>query len=244
MAVSTVLTTRGVQPFRRGRPLFSPLDWRVETGQFWLLAGANGCGKSTLLETLAGLHANFSGHVMLAGQAIDHWSARARARQVSYLPQHEEATPNCSVREALHMGRYAWGCANTHWQQTVVKALCLGDLMERPLTALSGGQRRAVELATALVQDAPLLLLDEPLNQFDMAFRLRVLDFLAAQRQKAIVMASHDLLLVPRHASHALLIFADGHTRQGAIADMIKRDQLAVLLDWPQPDALDRLWKN
>ncbi len=240
----TALAARQLQPMRQQKPLFEPLDWRVDHGQFWLLAGANGCGKSTLLETVAGLHPDYRGELFLAGQRLDSWASRARARQVSYLPQQEEATPDCRVHEALHMGAYAWDQVDEDRFQAVVHALGLAPLLERSLAHLSGGQRRAVELATSLIQDAPLLLLDEPLNQFDLAFRLRVLDFLQRQRHKAVVMASHDLILTPQYASHALLIFPDGHARQGKIADMMKRDQLAALLDWPQTDALDRLWKN
>jgi len=239
-----LIEARNWQPLRQQKPLFEPLDWQVQGGQFWLLAGANGCGKSTLLDTLAGLHPEYRGALRLAGKSLTAWASRARARQVSYLPQNEEASPDCRVIEAVQMGSYAWGQVNEKWRQEVIQTLGLGELLHRSLAHLSGGQRRAVELATSLIQDSPLLLLDEPLNQFDLAFRLRVLEFLRRQNHKAIVMASHDLILAPQYASHALLIFPDGHTRQGEIADMMKRDQLAALLDWPPTDALDRLWKN
>ncbi len=243
--MAALLKTRKLQVKRAHKALFEPLDWHVQTGQFWLLAGANGCGKSTLLETVAGLHADFTGDLELAGRPLKHWRSRGRARQVSYLPQSQEATPPCSVAEALHMGSYAWGSqASEQWQQIVIQALGLSAWLHRPLAHLSGGQRRAVELATSLIQDSPLLLLDEPLGQFDMAFRLRVLEFLRQQSHKAIIMASHDLVLTPEYATHGLLIFADSHTRQGKIADMMKPDQLMALLDWPHTETLNRLWES
>ncbi len=238
------LLTRNLQLKRHGKALLEPLNWRVEPGQFWLLAGANGCGKSTLLESLAGLHREYSGEILLAGKPLAGWRSRARARQVSWLPQTDEATPDCLVHEALHMGRFPWGEQNPAWQQKVVTALQLQELLARPLPQLSGGQRRAVELATCLIQDTPFLLLDEPLNQFDPAFRWRVLDFLRQQSDKAIIMASHDLMLAPRFVTHALFVYPDGHSRQGVIADMMKRDHLSALLDWPNTEAVDRLWKN
>ncbi len=240
----TLLHTQRLVVKRGEKILFGPLDWRVRTGQFWLLAGANGRGKSTLLDSLSGLHADYQGNILLDGRNIRQWRARARARIVAYLTQSEAVNAPCLVREAVQMGRYPWQDTNSRWQAQVIEALALQPLLDRPLAHLSGGQRRAVELATVLVQDAPLLLLDEPLNQFDLAFRWRVLEFLRLQSHKAIVMASHDLALVAPFVSHALFIFDNGRVQAGTIADMMVRERLSTLLDWPHTESLDRLWKN
>ena len=143
----------------------------VPRGASLAVIGPNGSGKSTLLGVLSGLHVPQEGTVRVLGQPVP----RARARVAHVLQStHVRAEVPLTVREAVRMGTYATlglvgrgGGAARGRVQHALERLGVADLADRQLPELSGGQRQRVFVAQGLVQEADLLLLDEPVAGLD-----------------------------------------------------------------------------
>jgi iron complex transport system ATP-binding protein len=202
-----------------------------EAGQNWAIQGANGSGKTTLLQTLAGLRRADGGDVLLDGQAMQHIPRRARAQKLGILFQD---TPNAfpaSVFETVLSGRHPhlgfWKsetAADNEMAHAALAAVGLADFAGRSVATLSGGERRRVEVATLLAQDAPLCLLDEPVNHLDPRHQIALLRLIGERAQRTghlNLMVLHDVNLALRFCSHGLLLLADGGTRHGRLADIL-----------------------
>lgn len=172
---------------------------RVPVGTKVALVGPNGAGKSTLLKAAAGLLPVGGGELRLYG-----WPVGVCRQRVAYLPQRSEIDWRfpINVRRLVLTGRYihlGWLKRPTaHDKQLVeevLQRLGLDHLAERQIGDLSGGQQQRALLARALVQDAALLLLDEPLNAVDVETRTVITEVLAELQQqgKTAVVATHDL---------------------------------------------------
>jgi ABC-type Mn2+/Zn2+ transport system ATPase subunit len=171
----------------------------VPCGARVALVGPNGAGKSTLLKLIAGLVPRSTGAISLYGQPVGTCHHR-----VAYLPQQHELDWRfpMPVRQLVLTGRYVhlgWlrcpGSSDTALAAEVMERLGLMALAERQISQLSGGQRQRVLLVRALVQEADLLLLDEPQTALDTEMRAvvsRVLQELPQQGKTALV-ATHDL---------------------------------------------------
>jgi iron complex transport system ATP-binding protein len=214
----SLVEVAGVTFGYRGEPVFRDVSFAVGAGELVALCGPNGAGKSTLLRLLLGLHAPSAGRVTLGGAPLAALSRRQIARQAALLPQDAPGDVPLSVRETValgrlpHLGRLQPETAAD--ADAVTRALAATDtapLAERPITELSGGERHRVHLARALAQDAPLLLLDEPIAGLDIAHQLAAMDLLRATAGagRAVVVALHDLALAARRCDRILLL-ADG----------------------------------
>jgi ABC-type Mn2+/Zn2+ transport system ATPase subunit len=151
-------------------PVFQNVDLSVEAGKLVAVIGPNGSGKSTLLKLIAGLIQPSSGEVCVFGQA------RANGAQLAFLPQRSEIDWRfpISVEEMVATGRYVhvgWLKRLGAWDRKLVdealERVGISALRGRPIDELSGGQQQRMLLARALVQEAELLLLDEPLTAVD-----------------------------------------------------------------------------
>jgi iron complex transport system ATP-binding protein len=220
----SLLEARDVTFGYRGAAVFRGVSFAVGAGELVGLCGPNGAGKSTLLRLLLGLHAPSSGQVTLAGRPLAALSRREIARHVALLPQDAPADVPLSVREAVSLGRLPHlgrlqpeTAADVDAVARALEATDTTGLAERPLTELSGGERHRVHLARALAQEAPLLLLDEPIAGLDIAHQLAAMDLLRATAgaNRAVVVALHDLALAGRRCDRILLL-ADGALRADA----------------------------
>ena len=199
----------------RGPAVFRDVSFSVGAGELVGLCGPNGAGKSTLLRLMLGLHAPSRGRVTLAGTALGDLSRRQIARHAALLPQDAPADVPLSVREAVALGRLPHlgrlqpeTAADLAAVARALEATDTAALAERPLTELSGGERHRVHLARALAQEAPLLLLDEPIAGLDIAHQLAAMDLLraTADANRAVVVALHDLALAARRCDRILLL--------------------------------------
>jgi len=215
----------------RGRLLFAGLDLRIATGECWVVVGPNGAGKSSLLGALAGVFAIDSGSVRIDGRAIADWPPTALASRRAWSPQFWSDPFPSTVAEtaALAHGR---GGGWRHWLDDGIGAevmrrldeLGLRALADADVQSLSGGERQRVAIATALLQDAPLLLLDEPASHLDPAHQRLLLAVLRrhAAAGGSVVASLHDLDLAWDLASHCVLLDGGG----GAVAG--RRDDVLV----------------
>jgi iron complex transport system ATP-binding protein len=197
-----MIEARGLSFSVGSRAILHGLDFSIEQKDFVLVFGRNGAGKSTLLRILAGMLRAGKGDVSLSGRSLSSYSKRDLAVRLCYLPQSDEFVLPILVRDILLAGRYPYRSffkKLTHRDRDIfdsgVEQFGLGGLLERNMQTLSGGERKKVLLASAFIQDVPLILLDEPLNFLDpgSAFHLvRMLEELNRDG-RTIVVVSHEI---------------------------------------------------
>ena len=135
--------------------------------------GPSGAGKTSLLDAIAGLRRLQRGRITFDDVVLS--DLPARARRIGYVPQETALFPHLSVERNIRYG-------GRHNEQHVVEVLEIGHLLDRGVTALSGGEQKRVALARALLTAPRLLLLDEPLSGLDRPLRDRVMQFLQRVR--------------------------------------------------------------
>lgn len=202
-------------------PLFQGLHVDIHPAQMLGVIGPNGSGKTTLLKLLAGIVRPLRGTIHLQGQDVSTFTPHEVGRRVAYVPQEFHVTFPFTVQEIVLMGRYPhrrtglwhlWG-----WEtredylaaEWAMRRLNVMSLAEKPITAVSGGERQRALIARALAQDAAILLLDEPTAFLDLSYQLdicRVLRALTVERGLTIVMVSHDLNLASQYCDRLLLL--------------------------------------
>jgi ABC-type cobalamin/Fe3+-siderophores transport system ATPase subunit len=213
------------------RTLLSDFTHTFHPGEIWCVAGPNGAGKTTLIATLAGLLRPAAGHVEVDGVRIADWPGAQLAQRRALMPQSMHDAFSASVLDIVMLNRFphlaGWG-----WERerdraaahAALDALGLASFAARDVLSLSGGERQRVALAAVLCQDAPLLLLDEPLAHLDLHHQIDCLDALAAWVARAprmIAFSCHDLNLARRFATHALLIEGNGTVHAGPVRDVL-----------------------
>ena len=150
--------------------------------------GPSGSGKTTLLELIAGIRRPQSGTIAIDGTDVTH--LRARDRHVGYVPQGESLFPHMSVERNIR-----YGLRDDSQFAHVVDVLEIAPLLNRGVTALSGGEGKRVALARALVTAPKLLLLDEPLTGLDRPLHARILEYLVRVRDEfrvPLIYVTHD----------------------------------------------------
>ena len=217
------------------------LNLSINAGENWAILGMNGCGKTTLLHTLAGLLPVQSGNINLNSVNLNDLSRRNVAQQLGLLLQHQEDHFPGTVLEAVLIGRHphikSWQWETESDQQLVIDTLNLVGLehfSERSILTLSGGERQRVALATLLVQQTKIRLLDEPVNHLDIHHQHEVMKILTTNIDNiANVFVLHDVNLATRYCDHALLIYGDGKTQQGTCAEVLSEKNLTGLYQHP-----------
>ncbi len=170
-------------------------DLRVEAGQYMVILGPSGCGKSLLLGTIAGLYAPASGAVLLGGEDMTRQPPEARG--VGFVFQKSSLFPHLSVAQNMAFGLRARGAGRAERSRRVdalAQMLGVEGLLDRPVTALSGGEAQRVALARALAPRPKVLLLDEPLSLVDHNARLEL--------QEVLRRVHRELDLTVLHVTH------------------------------------------
>lgn len=194
------------------------LTLEVPAGTWMSLIGPNGAGKTTLVRTLSGsLH--HQGSIDVGGRDAHGLSVRDRARSLAVVPQHPVVPPGMRVFDYVVLGRAAHQgirCSPSILDRrrtvAVLQRLELESFADRRVDTLSGGERQRVVLARAIVQDTPLLVLDEPTAALDVGHQLDVLELVAdlrTERELTVVTTVHDLSVAGQFAD-VVAVMAEG----------------------------------
>lgn len=190
------------------------LNAKIEAGRLVAVIGSNGCGKSTLLKCAAGLLKPMQGEVRIDGVNLRQLGEKARACQLSYMPQSRLA-PEISVRALALHGRYPrlkWGQnpakADLEIVDAAIAQVGLRACADRSVSSLSGGERQRAYLAMMLSQQTPILLLDEPTTYLDLSSQFALMQLLSKQRDenRCVLMVLHDLALALEYADEIWLM--------------------------------------
>ena len=210
---------RGLRAAYGERQVLRGVDLDVPAGGFLAVVGPNGAGKSTLLKAIAGALKPTGGDVFAAGANISALSARERAKLVALVPQEPELPAGTSALDVAllgrnpHLGLLSWETRDD--VEIALESMRLArceDLAGRFVDTLSGGERQRVAIAMALAQRTPVILLDEPTANLDLAYQPAMMELMrrqAADGGKTIVAAMHDLTLAAQFCDTAAML-SDG----------------------------------
>lgn len=225
-----------------GRAAVADASLRVSAGEMVAVLGPNGAGKSTLLQLLLGALEPDGGRAELQGRPLGSWSARARARAVGVLPQHETPAFPVTVGELAAMGRYPhlgrWrgpGPEDRRAVRTALERCRVAHLVERPFATLSGGERQRARLARALAQEPAALALDEPTASLDIAYEMEIWELLREQAGlgRAVLLTTHHLNLAARYADRLVLLHRGRVVSAGDAHAVLDEEILEDVYGWP-----------
>ena len=199
-----------------------------ESGTITAVIGPNGAGKSTLISTIAGELAPTSGLVLMDGIDIATLDARALARRRAVLDQQTEVSFPFTVADVLAWGRHAWRGTpeSTQDDAVVAEALAaqgLDDLRLRSVLELSGGERRRVQIARVIAQQAPVVLFDEADSDLDLVGRAQLDAVMRSQRDAGgtVIASSHDVARIATLADQCVVVGAGRIVASGRPEDVV-----------------------
>lgn len=194
------------------RPVLWDVDYDAPAGRLIAVVGPNGAGKSTLIKACLDLVPRASGRVRFFGTTL----GRSRLR-VGYVPQRESVDWDfpVSALDVVTMGLYGRigplrpvGRRHREQAREALDALGMADFADRQISRLSGGQQQRVFLARALVQEAELYLMDEPLTGVDAATEQAIIELLRRLRDqgRTVLVVHHDLPTVASYFDEVVLL--------------------------------------
>ena len=201
------------------------------------LIGHNGCGKSTMLKGIMGL-LKYSGTVIVNDQDFMAMKIKQRAKNITMLTQRIEVVEGISVNDLIGLGSYPYLQINQNINlkkiYQLAKDLQIESLLYKDYTILSEGQKQLVQIARILMQDTPVLLLDEPDSALDFDNRYMVfsiLQQLIKSKHKAAMIVIHNPLYALRYCDRVLLmdegkIISEIRPLQESSAEITKKIQL------------------
>lgn len=195
--------------------LYEIPDLQLEQGEFVALIGANGSGKSTLMDSL--IRGKFpNGKVSAEGRNWNDLKLLERARMITLVDNHFLGFDYLKVNEYLELGRHSYtsftGRLSQEDQAVVqkyIRILHLEPLLNQSTSTLSDGERQRVGIAKALIQETPIILLDEPTAFLDYPTKKEVMTLLgkiARESNRLVIVASHDIDFCIRFCSRILII--------------------------------------
>ncbi|CBL46222.1 ABC-type cobalamin/Fe3+-siderophores transport system, ATPase component [gamma proteobacterium HdN1] len=227
-----ILQAENVSWFIHEHPVVDCASLYVLEGECVGLIGPNGCGKSSLLRMLYRAVPPDTGEVQLHGRNIWKIKSRSFAQQTAVLAQEMTLPFDCSVREAVSMGRFphqtTWlrDSSDDHAHvRTSLEQVGAWELVDRRLATLSGGERQRVWLARALAQQPQLLFLDEPTNHLDIRHQLNLMARVR-ELSKTTLVVLHDLNLAAQFCTRLYLMNKGRLVTEGAPEHVLTPENL------------------
>jgi iron complex transport system ATP-binding protein len=217
------------------------LSFELHKGDFCAIIGPNGSGKTTLLRLVSGTIKKQEGEVLISGKKIENFDIKSLAKIVSVVPQRTESVYHFSVFDMVMFGRQPyqtrWNYNNPEDEEIVIEALRktnLFSLKDRMTSQLSGGEFQRTLIARAIAQQAPIMLLDEPLANLDIPHQFEILEILTelnATKQTTILMVIHDVSLVVQTIPNSLLLKNGKVTYFGNTLNLVSQNLIFDLFD-------------
>ncbi len=198
MTIPAVSVRQVAKTFARARQTVAALrdvSLEIEAGEFFGLLGPNGAGKTTLISCMAGLCRQDMGSIRILGHDT-RFDYRAARRALGVVPQELVFDPFFSVREILRLQSGYFGIQkNDAWIDELLSELDLSDKADHSMRSLSGGMKRRVLVAQALVHRPPVIILDEPTAGVDVALRQGLWHFIRRLNRDGhtIILTTHYL---------------------------------------------------
>jgi iron complex transport system ATP-binding protein len=224
---------------KNGKTVLDNLSFVIEKGTVNVLIGLNGSGKTTLIKTIAGLHKNYSGEIILQGKDLSKIKIPDRAKIMSYVAQRNTTVDDFHVRDYLLFGRInklkLYSSPKKEDEDEMLKCaerFKITHLLDKKLGEISGGERQIVSICSAIIQDTDIVILDEPTSALDIKNQHTVLSIIkdiARERGKTFILSSHN----PNHAlfldSKVILFENEKRIVVGDAKDIIRKPRLSKI---------------
>ncbi|AFI45302.1 ABC transporter ATP-binding protein [Pasteurella multocida subsp. multocida] len=204
----------------------------IPQGKHTAIIGPNGAGKSTLLRALLGY---FNAQVTLNGHPVQE---QIRAGKLAFVAQNGRYGMPLSVAEYVKLGQFnptlfSARKVNQQHLSLLLDQFELSHLRHKRINQLSGGEQQRANIVRALMQNAPVILLDEPCNHLDIRHQQSLMQFLKQHKtQFNAVMVLHDLDLAASYADHIILMQQGQIIAQGKVEDVMQSERLSAVYRW------------
>ncbi len=224
-----------------GSITIGPIDLRIPGGGITALVGPNGAGKSTLLTMIGRLLGMDAGSIEVGGFNVSTTKSRDLAKVLSVLRQENHFVTRLTVRQLVGFGRFPHsGGRLTDTDVEIVERsisfLHLDEIADRFIDELSGGQRQRAYVAMVLAQDTEYVLLDEPLNNLDMAHSVQMMQHLRRAAKElgcTIVIVLHDINFAATYADTIIAMKNGRLAAHGTPEEIITEQVLTEIFETP-----------
>ena len=230
-----IYDVRGLRfAYPNGHQVINDASFTLDEGEVLTILGPNGAGKSTLFNCLANIRRPTGGEILLGGSPMDKLSVKEVAGLIGYVQQTHIAVFDYTVIYFVMRGRAARvgvfsrpKAEDRAIAMQALETLGIAHLAERPYTAISGGERQLVLIARALVQDAKVLILDEPTANLDYGNQIRVMEQLRQLNSQGytVVQSTHN----PEQAflfSHNVVAMQEGRVLAAGAPSQVVTEEL------------------
>lgn len=233
----------GYRTGKRVKTVHQHLSFGLYPGELTCLLGANGTGKSTLLRTLSASQPPLAGELLLQGKPLAAYSEKERSRRIGMVLTDKTQAGGLTVYELVALGRqpHTGFFGRLHQRDHAViaealEAVGISHKAQSYTAELSDGERQKVMIAKALVQECPLILLDEPTAFLDVVSRIEIMNLLhrlAVDQHKAILLSTHNIEQALVLADKLWLLSKEKGLQCGVTEDLILRHRMDTLFGRP-----------
>jgi iron complex transport system ATP-binding protein len=225
--IENILKVKNVNFSYDGVPVLNDLSFAVRKGSFISILGPNGSGKSTLINLLSKVLKGYTGSIEIFGNDLRNLNPRNISKLISVVPQYSNPGFDFTVEEMVLMGRFPYISRFGREKHSdfliagsVMEKTGITDLAGKKFNELSGGEKQRVVIAQTLVQDTPIILLDEPTSHLDINFQIEMMELfygLNRDEGKTVIGVFHDINLASNYSRTAIFlrqgkIYASGET--------------------------------
>ena len=228
-----------IQGKNRHTVVHKDLSFDLRSGELICLLGPNGAGKSTLLRTISAFQPALYGELLLEGRPMADYTEREKSRKIGVVLTDKTQTGGLTVYELVSLGRQPhtgfWGSLSETDHvcvQQAIEAVGMNHKKQSYVAELSDGERQKAMIAKALVQECPMILLDEPTAFLDIVSRIEIMTLLhdiAQKQHKTILLSTHDIEQALMLADRLFLLSPETGLSTGITEDLVFNGQLDCL---------------
>ena len=213
----------------------------LDPGKFYGIIGPNGSGKTTMLDLLAKHRQPKTGCISYKGKMLSAYSKKQLAKEIALVPQNFYINFPFTVQEIVMMGRYphiprfaAPSTEDLDIVRDVMETTGINKFADRYITELSGGERQRIVFARALVQNTPVLILDEATSNLDINYSISLLNISekrVKQEGKTIISVMQDINLAAAYCDYLLFLSAGRLAAHGTTQEILNPDTIRTVFN-------------